>query len=82
MKIEYTLEEIKAALDAWTELVTPVYLNGVKHVDSDAIINYLNQGFCFRFTLEDYKRWSVQKPVAIHAYPAIFNGKLNIYLME
>lgn len=82
MKIEYTLEEIKSALEGWSELVTPVYIDGVNRVDSDLIINYLNQGFCFRFTLEDFKAWDAQNPDYLHAYPAIFNGKLKFVLID
>lgn len=82
MKVEYTLEEIKTALEAWTELVTPLSFEGVKRVDQDSIIDYLNQGFCFRFTLADYKQWSVQVPEFLHAYPAIFNQKLKFVVID
>ena len=45
--------------------------------NSPALLNYLNQGNCFRFTNHHYSESSNYR----HAYPGIHEGKLKMFVI-
>lgn len=47
------------------------------------IINYLNQGNCFKITRNDYNTWNTISGVTcLHVYPAIFDDALQFVVVD
>lgn len=60
------IDEVKNAIAAWATLIADSRSN------TEAIIGFLNQGFCINISAGDFAKWSSKTPLYIHAYPAIF----------
>lgn len=95
MSKEYSIQEIRSALNAWAKLITPLMINGEPYVNYDSILRFLNQGFCIEITSRDVTDWSLKLPApsqdlsspdslspSIHAYPAIFENELKFVLID
>lgn len=61
------IDEVKNAIAAWATLIADSRSN------AEAIIVFLNQGFCINISASDFAKWFSKKPLYIHAYPAIFD---------
>lgn len=71
-----TIDDIKNGITAWATVIN--------EGDSETILDYLNQGFCFQVDRENYDKWRQQTPtpVYVHAYAGIFSGKLKFVLID
>ncbi|AUP77370.1 hypothetical protein [Flavivirga eckloniae] len=69
-----TLNEIKACILNWENII--------KEGNSETIIHYLNQGFCFQITKSEYLKWKDKKPKNIHAYLGVYNNKLKFFIID
>lgn len=65
-------KQIAAAIKSWTT---------ARHY-ADKILGYLNQGYSFMISRNDYDMWATKNPEYIHAYPAVFTGVMKFVLVD
>ncbi|MCJ8291041.1 MAG: hypothetical protein HRT58_14680 [Crocinitomicaceae bacterium] len=82
--MQTTIEEVNPGITEWARIINSENIPKKK----EKIINYLNQGFCFEVTREDYDFWTnkgsnePQEPDFIHAYVGIFDCKMKFVLID
>ena len=64
--------EISTAIRTWTN----------SRSNSDAILQFLNQGYCFEIKRNEYEKWSSNNPESIHAYPAVFSDVTKFVVID
>lgn len=65
-------KEISTAIRTWTN----------SRSNSDAILQFLNQGYCFEITRIEYEKWKTLQPESIHAYPAVFSDVTKFVVID
>ena len=64
--------EISTAIRTWTN----------NRSNSDAVLQFLNQGYSFEITRTEFEKWSSNNPESIHAYPAVFSDVTKFIVID
>lgn len=70
--MEQGQDAIAKAINTWT----------INRSNANILLGFLNQGYNFEITREEFNRWSNLNPKYIHAYPAVFDGVLNFVVVD
>ena len=65
-------KEISTAINTWTN----------NRSNAAAILQFLNQGYCFEISRVEFNKWQALTPEFIHAYPAVFKGITKFVVID